>query len=106
MKKIAFTALAIIISFGAYAQKRNEFKGPAYKNYKPWQHDVVPTVVYTIIEKESLTGPEYKNQKVWENKNIEDYKVISIGTKRSKLKGPAYKNYKPWLHKNEEDQDS
>ncbi|KJD34074.1 hypothetical protein PK35_04915 [Tamlana nanhaiensis] len=106
MKKVAIIAIALVFTASAFAQKRNEFKGPAYKNYKPWQHDVEPTVVYTVVEKENLTGPEYKNQKVWEKDNTEAYKVITIGTKRSKLKGPAYKNYKAWMHKEQENKDS
>ena len=101
MKKLIFTSFAILISLSVFAQKRSDFQGPAYKNYKPWQHEVEPTVVYTVIENENLKGPKYKNQKVWENNNTKAYKVITVGTKRSKLTGPAYKNYKPWKKKEE-----
>ncbi|APY10977.1 hypothetical protein BWZ22_06855 [Seonamhaeicola sp. S2-3] len=95
MKKIVFTSLAIIVSVSVYAQKRNDFKGPAYKNYKPWLYDTKPTEVYSVKQEEKLTGPEYKNQKVWENSSKKSYKLIAVGTERSKLKGPAYKNYRP-----------
>ncbi|MFY0712143.1 hypothetical protein J1D01_00570 [Seonamhaeicola sp. NFXS20] len=95
MKKLVFTSLAIIVSFSVYAQKRNDFKGPAYKNYKPWLYDAKPTEVYSVKQEEKLTGPEYKNQKVWEDNSKKSYNPINVGTERSKLKGPAYKNYRP-----------
>ena len=62
MKKVALILGFLVISFGAFAQeksivKRSDLKGPAYKNYKPWEHKTVPTVIYLDNKKKSLKGP-------------------------------------------------
>ena len=99
MKKLLLTTSILLLSLSAFAQKRSDFKGPEYKNYKPWLHKTEPTKVYTISKENKLTGPEYKNQKPWENTSKKNYTVVTIGSERSKLRGPAYKNYKPWRKK-------
>lgn len=105
MKKVALILGFILVSFGASAQeksdvKRSDLKGPAYKNYKPWKHKTVPTVVYSVNNKESLKGPAYKNYKPWKDTSkAEASVVITSGHERQKLRGPAYKNYKPWKKK-------
>jgi hypothetical protein len=100
MKKVAFILGFLLVSFGAFAQKRSDLQGPAYKNYKPWKHKTVPTVLYTDNNKKSLTGPAYKNYKPWrDDSKTERVKVNTSGTERQKLTGPAYKNYKPWKKK-------
>ncbi|GAA4802200.1 hypothetical protein [Litoribaculum gwangyangense] len=96
MKNLAFVLLFMFVSFGVFAQKRGDFKGPAYKNYKPWLHKSETTLVYSVSKKEQLTGPAYKNKKPWQNKSQKTYVPIVFGSERSKLTGPAYKNYKPW----------
>lgn len=100
MKNLVLTFVIVFLSISAFAQKRSDFKGPAYKNYKPWKHKNVVTLVYTTSEKSNLTGPEYKNYKPSKDKSDKKYTLISFGSERSKLKGPAYKNYKPWRKKN------
>ena len=100
MKKFVLILAFILASVPSMAQKRSDFKGPAYKNYKPWKHETVPTTLYVSTEKKSLKGPAYKNYKPW--KDTSEKKAITIntsGTERQKLKGPAYKNYKPWRKK-------
>ncbi|MHA7942440.1 hypothetical protein ACJOV8_005175 [Formosa sp. 3Alg 14/1] len=81
----------------AFAQDRNDFTGPEYKNYKIWEHETTASVIAVETNKEQVTGPEYKNKKAWERSDSDKtYAGIVIGSERSKLKGPAYKNYKPW----------
>ncbi len=101
MKNIIIVLGLISFSIGTYAQKRSDFKGPAYKNYKYWKYKSEPMVVYTNTAKNDLKGPEYKNYKPWQNKNnYQAQKVVKLDSERKKLMGPAYKNYKPWRRKN------
>ncbi|WNH14003.1 hypothetical protein [Thalassobellus suaedae] len=100
MKNLVLTLSIVFLSLSAFAQKRSDFKGPAYKNYKPWLHKNEVTLVYTVSQKTKLTGPAYKNYKPWQNKSEKTYTPISFVSKRSKLTGPAYKNYKPWRKDN------
>ncbi|WP_439129158.1 hypothetical protein [Polaribacter sp.] len=77
--------------------KRNNLKGPAYKNFKPWKKSKteIQEIQLVTSNKSELVGPEYKNYKVLESaKNKKKIKLVT--SKRSKLTGPAYKNYKPW----------
>lgn len=105
MKEVAFILGFVFISVGAFAQektevKKSDLKGPAYKNYKPWKHKTVPTVVYTLEREEKLTGPAYKNYKPWKDQAKKEKVAIKVGdSERQKLTGPAYKNYKPWRKK-------
>ena len=88
----------------AFAQKRSDLTGPAYKNYKPWQNDSKPAPVYSVAKKEQLQGPAFKNQKVWEKKPSKaNYTAVNFGSERSNLQGPAYKNFKPWRKNDEKD---
>lgn len=96
MKNISLILLIMFASFSVFAQKRSDYKGPAYKNYKPWLHKSEPTLVFSVSKQEKLTGPAYKNQKPWQNKSQNTYTPIVFGSERSKIKGSAYKNYKPW----------
>lgn len=99
MKKITLILGFLVVSFGAFAQeknnvKRSDLQGPAYKNYKSWEHKTVPTVIYSMNKKKTLTGPEYKNYKPWKDTSKVEAVVVTSGHERQKLKGPAYKNYK------------
>ncbi|QDO93196.1 hypothetical protein FNB79_04125 [Formosa sediminum] len=102
MKNIYLVLGLIFVSTTvAFAQDRNEFKGPEYKNYKVWEHETTPKLIYTTTNKEVVTGPEFKNKKQWDRQEEkQNYTAITIGTERSKLKGPAYKNYKHWKKNN------
>lgn len=111
MKKVALILGLFLISFGITAQerdtaqkksitKRSDLKGPAYKNYKPWQYKTQSIALYTNNSKKSLIGPEYKNYKPWKDTSKKEEVLVKIGNnERQKLKGPAYKNYKPWKTK-------
>jgi hypothetical protein len=100
MKIVALMLGFLFVSFGAFAQKRSDLQGPAYKNYKPWKHKTVATEVYAIDRKKSLTGPAYKNYKPWRDPSKTEAVIIKTsGHERQKLTGPAYKNYKPWKKK-------
>ncbi|WP_066223048.1 hypothetical protein [Formosa haliotis] len=94
-------ALVLASTTAAFAQDRSELKGPEYKNYKPWQHETTPKLIYNVTEKEQLKSPDYKNQKPWQDTTETAVVEITVGSERSKLRGPAYKNYKPWNNKNQ-----
>ncbi|AJR04768.1 hypothetical protein [Siansivirga zeaxanthinifaciens] len=100
MKNLILAVLVVFISSSVFAQKRSDFKGPAYKNYKPWLHKNEVSLVYTTSQKSNLTSYEYKNYKPWQDDSKVKYTAITFGSERSKLRGPAYKNYKPWRKKN------
>lgn len=108
MKNAALLLGLVFISLGAFAQKRSDFQGPKYKNYKYWKHNTTPTEVFVTAQKKGLTGPAFKNYKPWRDKEwvartkeiASKTKVIMNGTnERQKLTGPRYKNYKPWRNK-------
>ncbi|WP_159947663.1 hypothetical protein [Polaribacter septentrionalilitoris] len=97
MKKIVLVLGIIFLSTSAFAQKRNDLKGPEFKNFKVWESTAEPTVVYVGSPKKGLKGPAFKNFKPWQknNKNA-TFKVLNIQSTKPKLKGPAFKNQKPW----------
>ena len=102
MKNIALILGVLLISFSAFAQeepnvKQSDLKGPAYKNYKHWMHETVPTKIYSEENKTALQGPAYKNEQPGRVTPKEDLVEVKIGSsKKQKLTGPAYKNYGPW----------
>jgi hypothetical protein len=103
MKNIALILGLLVICFSGFAQeesnvKRNDLKGPAFKNYKSWMHKAVPTKIYSENNKKTLQGPAYKNQQTWKNTSKQELVLVEIGgTERQQLTGPAYKNYGPWV---------
>jgi hypothetical protein len=103
MKNIVLILGVLLISFSAFAQeeptklKQSDLKGPAFKNYKFWEHETVPTKIYAENNKKSLQGPAYKNEQPVRNAPKEDLVEVKIGgSERQKLTGPAYKNHGPW----------
>lgn len=102
MKKMAVLIGLMFISATSFAQKRSDLQGPAYKNYKPWQHDAPVETVYTSNSKAGLMGPEYKNYKPWKKRSNVEYKEVVFVNKKAKLTGPKYKNYKHWRKKSAE----
>ncbi len=95
MKNLVLVIAFVFISTSIFAQKRKDLKGPAYKNYKVWEHKSEPTPIFVNTNKKDLKGPAYKNYKPWRD-NSKKTKIVVVSSKRSKLTGPAYKNYKPW----------
>ncbi len=98
MRNIAIVlALVFAASTSAFAQKRSDLTGPAYKNYKPWKNESKPTQIYSVAKSEKLTGPAFKNKKAWKKSTSDaTYTAVNFGSERTNLTGPAYKNYKPW----------
>ena len=97
MKAILILGL-FAISFGAMAQektpvKQSDLKGPEYKNYQFWRHNVAPTKIQAAATVETVQGPEYKNRRPAATSNGEQV-LVTFGSERNNLKGPAYKNYK------------
>ncbi|APZ47259.1 hypothetical protein BW723_13635 [Polaribacter reichenbachii] len=97
MRNIVLAFGFILISAVTYAQKRSDFKGPAYKNYKYWKHNTAPTIIYVSNAKKGLQGPAYKNYKPSkDDSNTKSFRILNVKSKRKNLMGPAYKNYKIW----------
>lgn len=97
MKNIAIIlALVFAASTSAFAQKRSDLTGPAYKNYKPGKNKSEPVAIYSVAKEEKLIGPAYKNQKHRKDTSEKTYTTVAFGSEKSDLKGPEYKNYKPW----------
>ncbi|NJX14006.1 hypothetical protein [Tamlana crocina] len=97
MKNIAIIlALVFAASISAYAQKRSDLKGPAYKNFKHGQQKTEATPIYAVAKEEKLTGPAYKNKKHTNDTADKTYTTVVFGSDKSDLKGPEYKNHKPW----------
>ncbi|MWB94196.1 hypothetical protein GON26_07465 [Flavobacterium sp. GA093] len=102
MKNIVLVLGVLLFSFGAFAQeekpnvKQSDLKGPAFKNYKHWEHETVAVKIYSEENKTALQGPAFKNQQpvVTPKENLVQVKIG--GSEKQKLTGPAYKNYGPW----------
>ncbi len=100
MKK-AILILPIIFLFVSvgYGQAKNDLKGPAAKNYKPWKDKNKSQTTLVTVDKSDnkLMGPEAKNHKPWENKEqFQSTTLVSTSNKKKKLMGPAAKNHKVW----------
>ncbi|WP_163400438.1 hypothetical protein [Flavobacterium fluviatile] len=103
MKNIALILGVLLVSFSAFAQdeptkvKQSDLKGPAFKNFKHWEHETVPTAIYSENNKETLQGPAYKNAYPVVSTSEKELVEVKIGNpERLKLTGPAYKNHGPW----------
>lgn len=100
MKNIVLILGVLLVSFSSFAQeksnmKQSDLKGPAYKNYKHWEHETEPTKIYSESNKTALQGPAYKNQHPGATISKQDLvEVKTTGSERQKLTGPAYKNYR------------
>ncbi|MFT4833681.1 MAG: hypothetical protein ACI83W_000307 [Marinoscillum sp.] len=104
MKILIITLGFIFSTLLVGAQAKNDLKGPAAKNYKPWRDKTeinVPTPVIAV-DKVALKGPAAKNHKPWKVDSETEYVAIEIGSPRTELKGPAAKNYKPWKKSQDE----
>ena len=105
MKRAILILGLVVVSVGAMAQdkspvKQNDLKGPEYKNYKVWMHQLEPTKAQSVATAQTLQGPEYKNRRPGkEVSNAEQALVSTIGTEQQKLQGPAYKNYNPHVRR-------
>ncbi|CAD0009520.1 thioredoxin domain-containing protein [Flavobacterium chungangense] len=105
MKNIVFILGVLLVSFSGFAQeeptilKQSDLKGPAYKNYKFWKHETVPTKIYSENNKQSLQGPAFKNAQPVNTPKVDLVEVKIGGSEKQKLTGPAYKNHGPWSKK-------
>ncbi|WP_152286527.1 hypothetical protein [Flavicella marina] len=88
--------VAILVGVGMNAQSRNDLKGPAAKNYKPWQHKTKTVeITSSSTHQQSLRSHEHKNYKPWKD-NSERTKIEVVSSNKHKLRSPEAKNYKPW----------
>lgn len=106
MKNIVLVLGVLLISFSAFAQeeptkvKQSDLKGPAFKNYKVWEHETVSTKIYSENNKQPLQGPAFKNAQPIKETSEKELVEVKIGNpERLKLTGPAYKNHGPWSKK-------
>lgn len=99
MKKAALI-LPIILLFVSvgFGQAKNDLKGPAAKNYKPWKdkNKSHATLVTSDKSNKKLMGPEAKNQKAWKNNEQDESVIVATTSGKKKLMGPAAKNHKVW----------
>ena len=94
--------VAILVGVGLNAQSRNDLKGPAAKNYKPWKDILKSRALLVTKSSKKLRSPSVKNFKPWKmekNKNIIE---VSFGSEKNKLRSPQAKNYKAWAHRKRE----
>lgn len=98
---ILFTATAMF----ANAQSRNDLKGPAAKNHKPWKSKAKTeqTIVMKSTDSEKVQGPAAKNNKVRSQEEVVEFREVAIVSEKSSLKGPAAKNTKVWSTNNNND---
>ncbi len=97
MMKRIITVLGLLTLVSiVHAQAPKHLKGPAAKNYKPWQdQQQVGKIPVVRITPERLQGPAAKNQKAWEKSRNANYLQASTRSYYTDLKGPRYKNRKP-----------
>ena len=97
MKSILFATVFMFVASFSIAQDKNDLKGPAAKNYKPWmkKEKTEPKKVYTLTETKKLQGPLAKNKKSWKKKDA-NYKEVKLVSTRPRVTGPKAKNAKPW----------
>ena len=106
MKKHTFLTIAITVlcTLQSIAQQdylpgdaqdstvqKHQLKGPAAKNYKPWNTTSSPSPI-TVTHPKTLKGPEAKNSKPWEQ-DLKVYSIVFVA--RKDLKGPKAKNHRP-----------
>lgn len=94
-KLILPVVLVLFVSVAAFAQDRNELKGPKHKNYKPWKNTPTEKVIVTS-NRTAQKGPEAKNYKPWNDTDLSDKKIVSTKVDGERVKGPKAKNAKPW----------
>lgn len=98
-KAVLIIPLIILFVSVGYGQAKNDLKGPAAKNYKPWKDKNKSHATLVTFDKsdKKLMGPEAKNHKPWENnEHYESVTLVSTSNNKKKLKGPEAKNHKVW----------
>jgi hypothetical protein len=96
MKKIALICVAFLFTAAvSNAQESGELKGPAAKNYKPWNHQAKSSTMMLKVNPNEKTGPEFKNDRIWDKDT--DLTAMDKEAKSTERKtGPEAKNRKPW----------
>lgn len=101
MKKHLFltVTLSVLFIFNGMAQHSDalnkQMKGPAAKNYKPWENSEKSAKTILVTQYKQLKGPKAKNHKPWNN-DCERYPMAFVD--RKDLKGPKAKNTRPFEH--------
>ena len=95
---IPIIAVLFMVSLASQvvAQRKNDLKGPAAKNFKPWQSTDTGIKLYSKAELQVVQGPSAKNAKPWETQPGEFRVLSQAQPNRNELKGPKAKNFKPW----------
>ncbi len=98
MKKLIIAIVFLSAATLAGAQGRNDLKGPAAKNFKPWKNDakVEQTIAMKSHEAEKVQGPVAKNNKVRSEQEALEFREVAVVSEKSSLKGPVAKNTKVW----------
>jgi len=97
MKSLLIAFAFMTVATFSYAQDKSDLKGPAAKNYKPWQKNekTATKKLYTLEASSKVQGPSAKNKKSWESKSI-NYQEITLVANKPKVTGPKAKNAKAW----------
>lgn len=97
MKSLLFAFAFLTVATVGFAQNKSDLKGPAAKNYKPWQKsEKAPAIkVYTLETTSKVQGPSAKNKKSWKVE-AKDYQETSLVSTKPKVTGPKAKNTKVW----------
>jgi len=95
MKSLLIAFVFMTVATFSYAQDKSDLKGPAAKNYKPWQNNEKAKKMYTLEASSKVQGPSAKNKKSWDSKSI-NYQEITLVANKPKVTGPKAKNAKAW----------
>ncbi|MBU2916279.1 MULTISPECIES: hypothetical protein [Reichenbachiella] len=101
MKTIIIAFAFTLAATMSFAQSRNDLKGPAAKNYKPWKdkNKTEVSIVMKSTDADRVQGPAAKNQKAWDQDSKADFQEVALVSRKNDLKGPAAKNQKVWANK-------
>ena len=85
--------LLLGLSFQAFAQQRNELKGPAAKNYKYYKSDKKDgQIILKTTPPRVAVGPVSKNHRIKAKPMVGRDTLALAPTHKAGLKGPAFKN--------------
>ena len=93
MRNLIITAALTFCCLASFGQSKNDLKGPAAKNYKPWKDKTIGSPLVTQTQTNKLSGPEAKNAKAWEKNNTY---MVAVKAVANKPKGLKAKNNKVW----------
>lgn len=96
MIRFTFILSALFLALNvSHAQSHKDLKGPAAKNYKPWEQQARKSTLFIKLDGQDRKGPDFKNQKPWKEDQPKEMVNTDLRT-RERVTGPKAKNQKPW----------